>query len=383
MTLPAWNDTFNSYYSAYSIREQNFTIPDCFNIYAPDNSDDFACRSVIAPDPGLGATRWTINERWITIGVYRDEGRSPTKKPADTNCTWTRASQVLTMVDPLPHDLQAGDAVDLFNVNISTLSGTPVLSVIDENTFTVATNGAGPLSGTSGAFARTQPVNFFEENIVFRLLPSFKLISVSAVQDLINSALPDPNPDRRMLYNVTTGQNVRTPRGKNRSINYDLPVAASAIPVADPSDRRFGQVFDEEGQPLKIEYAGTGQPAPVNNADSAKKNPQLGLNEEVDPSRVYLYDFYGIDVNDPSRSPFFSPTIISRDATVTSLTDNFKRQLSTGGTVIYLGTGYDEFGNVAVGVQTNNALIVRKAILPLSLDRFNRPVKSPIMRVLQ
>jgi hypothetical protein len=57
---------------------------------------------------------------------------------------------------------------------------------------------------------------------------------------------------------------------------------------------------------------------------------------------------------------------------------NLKVKLDNAGDPVYAGKLHDEFGNLAIGVQQNNALTVRKQILPLALDIFNRPIKTPL-----
>ena len=118
MTSPALNDIFNPYYDLFSIPREDFAIPDHFDVYAPDfeNDVDFKCLSVITPSPNKGAKQWTYNGKWMSIGVYRDEGRDPTVKPPTTSLSWTRSGALLTMVDPAGHRLTSTETVDLYNM---------------------------------------------------------------------------------------------------------------------------------------------------------------------------------------------------------------------------------------------------------------------------
>lgn len=102
----------------------------------------------------------------------------------------------------------------------------------------------------------------------------------------------------------------------------------------------------------------------------------------MDP-RVYVYDFYGLDLNDPTRAPYYSEQNISRDTTQAVPIDNINiakhgdTTIDSNGITVTVGKIYDKFGNIVVGIQENNATVVKQPILPLVLDSFNRPVKAP------
>ena len=97
-------------------------------------------------------------------------------------------------------------------------------------------------------------------------------------------------------------------------------------------------------------------------------------------SRVYVYDFYGLEINDPLRGPYFSTTLITRDLDKAPPYDNILRD-GVNNVPYYSKILYDMFGNRVFGIQTNNATVIRENLLPLSLDRFNRPIKSPIKTI--
>ena len=383
MTVPGFNETFHPFYDTFSISRYDFQVPDYFDIYAPDfsNEIDFKCLSVICPNPSLGAKRWTINGHWITIGIYRDEGRKAEQRPPTTALSWTRVGKVLTIVDPAGHRLRPGAFVDVYNVNVGQLIRQPI-TIIDGNTFTVPTLLYGPTSGVNGAYQPSDIYDFYEENYVFRLLPSFKLIPVATVMQIFQDAKPSVYPQVRDLYNITTASRVKLPTGKNQDVNYDLPVAN--VPIAERStlERRFDQQYDEQGNPLKILYREDGQPAVLKNYDEKTVNANQGFNQvpaNINPSRVVVYDFYGLEVNDINRGPYFRTDMVIRDTSKPAPYDNIRRA-EQNGVALYDGKLYDVFGNLVIGIQTNDATVVRQNLLPLKLDRFNRPMKLPIKR---
>lgn len=295
-----------TYFDAFSITLSSFTIPDHCASYPPDNNHDGACRVIIAPDPSLGAQRWTYRGKWITIGVYRDEGRAP-----------------------------------------------------------------------------TDDVNFYEDYIVFRLLPSFKLIPYSFVQELLKNSAPAQTFTKRSLIEITTGNEVKIPNAVSRHTNYK---SSPNLAVDNTSllERRFNQLYDEDGNPMKLSYDAMGYAIKSALVDSKYKNNPLRNNQTrdglaIDP-RVYVYDYYGRDINDPNRSPYFAADIIIRDEMIASNVNNIKVKTDINGDPLYVGGLFDEFGNVAVGIQENNALVVRQNVMPVTLDQFNRPVKTPLKK---
>lgn len=391
MTSPAFNTPFDPAYEIYSISRLDFAIPDHFDVYIPDflNEIDFQCLSVICPNPEKGAKRWTYRGKWLTIGVYRDEGREPAQRPPTVGLGWSRSGTTLTIIDPAGHRLQTGDYVDLYNINVQSLLRKKI-TVLSPSSFTVTVPLFGDTSGVNGAYQPSDPYNFYEQNYVFRILPSFKLVPYSLIKQLFEDSAPVPEPSVRELYNVTTTSNVLLPRGKSKTVNYDLPTTAKPIVDTLPLARRFGQVYDESGAPLKIDYRGDGQPVPSTAYDEEHLDPHKRFNAPLvddpymeDPNFdawVHVYDFYGFEINDPNRGPYFRTDLITRDTEKPAPYDNIKRA-SQNGVPYYDGKLYDRFGNLVIGIQTNNATSIRKNLLPLRLDRFNRPEKLPIRQI--
>lgn len=378
MTSPAFNEPFNSFYDEYSIRAAVLSLPYYWSIFHPDNSIDFTCLSVITPNTAKSASAWTSRGRWITLGIYRDEGRDPAVPPARSSCTWTRLGTVLTVTDPVPHGLLPGDMVAIYNVNLTAIPSAPVKLVLDQYSFTVTTQAGGSSSG-SGATYQQAEVNFYETHCVFRLLPSFKLVKYSEVLQLFADTAPLQTSSQRSLYNITLAEEQAVPQGKSASVNYEVAQRRIVQTSTSELKRRFDQVYDEQGVPLPVKYDALGFPITPFHVSKATDNEHTALNQPTvnqANDRVYVYDFYGIDVND-SRGPYFVTDVITRDTTKLAPKDNIKRKQNND-VDIYSKPLYDIFGNLVLGIQENNALYIRELTLPLALDKFNHPVKLPV-----
>jgi hypothetical protein len=188
---------------------------------------------------------------------------------------------------------------------------------------------------------------------------------------------------KRTMVEITTGVEIKVPSTVSKHTNY----RASLNPAVDNTSllpRRFNQLYDETGAPMKLTYDALGYALQSLVIDSKYKNNPVQLNATVDGAtvnpRVYAYDYYGVDLNDPLRGPFFTSSLVSRDLSIDGNVDNIKRLTTVYGDTLYSGGIYDEFGNIAVGVQENNALTVRQNVMPLTLDQFNHPVKSPLAK---
>lgn len=374
MSVPDFNDPFNSFYDQFSIHEADFSLPTHFNRYVPDNQGDYQCVNVIVPSISKGAISWTIGGKWITIGIYRDEGRPATQRPAQTGLTWSRVNRTITITDPNGHKLHAGDTVNVNNINLP-LVDVPV-TIIDPNTFTVQGFITGASSGSTASYQDNFVTDFYENYRVFRLLPSFKLIPISLVLQIFDQTKPVPAVAQPTLYSVTAGKMVTVPVGNNADFNYQLPTATQSSKDLLPLLRRFGQVYDSTGQPLELTYMSNGYPISINNVDSSYKNQQIFYNvpvNQISDPFIYAYDYYGLLMNDASRAPTYSTSNVVINSFAVDV-NNIMVNPATG----YVSTINDFYGNLAIGVQTNNALVVRKQILPLTLDAFNLPVKVPV-----
>lgn len=297
-------DPIDEFYDQYSVLNSNLTVPSHMAAYVPDNQDDAACLAILTPEPSLGAKKWTINGKWITIGIYRDQGRThPT-------------------------------------------------------------------------------INYYEDYIVFRLLPSFKLVTWAEIQQIFEDVAPVPYPVQRTMKEITTGTDVKIPRSITKSVNYTVPNTA-ALDTQTPLPRRFNQLYDEAGKPLKLSYDALGYPLDSTFKYSKNQNNPAKLNQALTDEgndKVYAYDYWGLLINDNDRGPYYADDLITRDPNKIGYLNNIRRKTDLGGEVLFKGTIYDEFGNIAVGIQENNALAVRQHILPLALDPFNHPIKQPLSK---
>jgi hypothetical protein len=384
--LPNFNDQFHEYYDQYSIPESELKIPFYFNRYAPDNQDDYNCVLVISPNVNKGSKIWTINGKVITIGIYRDEGRMPQIRPIRQNVSWARIGTKIIVADTKKHNLAVGDSVDIWNMNIPFYGDVKVTEILSESSFAFRGAVIGSEVGNAGAYQSKKVINFFETHRVFRLLPSFKLITIDQLNKIFKDAEPDKSTAKNIFFDITKWKEVIVPNTKSTETNYNLPLNTITKDSLLSLSKRFDQVLDESGEPLKIDYQDNGRALVKRNVDSSYSNMQVFKksamlnegNDEAKNSKIYAYDFYGIDLNDSSRGPYFSDKIVIRNEKIEGDIGNLLVKNDNEEKPIYSGKIHDEYGNLAIGVQENNSLVIRKQILPLKLDLFNRPLKKPL-----
>lgn len=395
MTSPGFLDYFNPAYDVFSVPISQFTLPFHWDFFLPDNQDDFACRSVIAPSPERGATRWTKNGKYICVGVYRDEGRPTQPFPARFPLIWSRIGNQIIFTDPLGHGMVIGDKVNLANVNLPVVNNTTVINVFNAQQFAAVCSNVGPTAGGGGSYQPARLKNFYDENVVFRLLPSFQVVPYQTILDLFTESAPAQDYSTRYIRNLTTDQVVKIPQVKNDQVDYtELQRKLNELfREATQPDLRFNQAFDENGEELEITYNEAGYPVVLTNVDSRFANAQVRYNqprvrelplpdESVDADDYpYVYDFYGFEVNDVTRDPFFENDLITRNPDVTGDVNNLLRKSQNGQPLYASPFVQDTFGNKVIGIQESNATVVRKQVLPLALDIFNRPNKLPYTRV--
>lgn len=383
------DDTFHDYFSEYSVYFKDVKIPSHIAVYEPDNHET-NCISVITPEPSLGAKRWTINGQWITIGIFRDMGRKGGYKPVHDNISWVRHGDNLIVYDTKKHQLILGEEVKHAMTNVSMKTST-VTQIIDDYAFITKTEDGGSDVGNSedngSYYVGTRFVDFEEDQVVFRLLPSFMLVTWSFVKSLFTASTPEVTSKHRSLYEVTSGATIKVANQITPYVNYSTE-HNMVSDVYPPLQRRFNQLYDEEGKPLQMKYDGFGLPIVPDMVDSKFKNNPPKLNNTLDYAingfsfnpRVMVYDFYGLEINNPERGPYQRIDLITRDKSVKGYINNIKRKSDVWGTTYYTGGLYDEFGNIVIGIQKNNAVVTKKNILPLTLDQFNHPVKASIRR---
>lgn len=380
-SLPPFNRPFDIAYDDYSIYKSDFTIPDWCNVYAPDNHDEYHCLSIIQPAPELGASKWTKDGKRILIGVYRDEGRE-TQMQDFRIIQWGRYGQKLYMGTDRPHRLTVGDEVNLFNINVPYMT-TRVVNVFNTTEFEVVTSDTGDVSGIFGTYQPLKPVNFFDKYIVFRILPSMKLVKFAEVQSLLAECAPVIKTTPTYLTDINTGV----------SVIIDTPIIQKTNFISTGNR----QQFDEQGKPLTsnidvrggVTFEGVkfsiNQSNPTISRSGSVTNEDCNIDQvltglcSVVPSnnQVYIYDYYGFPINDLTRGPYFSYQNIVYDPSkqngIGYRTDNF-------GTPFYTGALFDNFGNVVLGINSDNTLNVRQALIPINVDQYNVPYKQPIRK---
>lgn len=366
MTSPALDSPFDIAYDAVSCHSDDVPSNSGCYVYKPDNYDDYSCIAIWQPAPELGARTWTRFGRRILIGVYKDEGRPVSYLPpglGTLSATFVLADGILTVTCAEPHGLLAGDFVDV--------SGTPapirqtVLKVVSATTFTTATTGA---NGSGACLWRPVRVDFSETHVVFRLLPTFTVVPVQVVRDILAAA--DPQLSRRnvSLTNILTGQETLTSEVQTYTSNVIY--------------RRHRQQLSESSKPLPQRYDARGRVIPIDLRFSRTANAKLYLNapnvSQHNPlptsnATVPVFDYYGFQINDVARGPYYAADLVTYDSS--SVTGIKRKTLDD--VTLYTGPLHDEFGNFVIGVRANNTTIVRQPVQPLFVDHHGTPYKAP------
>jgi hypothetical protein len=334
--------------------------------------------ALIQPAPELGAKSWTMFGQRILLGVFRDEGR-PANVQTPRQCQWLRTGDKLFIGTDRPHRLAVGDEVKLYAVNLSMIE-TTVSRIFNDTEFECPIPNIGDLYGIFGSFQPLKPFDFAEENIVFRFLPSFKLVTIEQVNQMFADC-------QRVVSSALVYLNSPL---TNERIKFAHKLAQAPLPVKNSNGSSQGgelnrQQFNSLGQPLQAFYDARGLPVKRNKLVHSKfqtdlliDNPPLIAEEHsFNPtanSRIYAYDFYGFDINDPSRGPYNRSDIIAYSA---DSPDGLVRLLDQRGVPIYQGPIYDEFSNFVLGATADNTLYGRAPIMPIEVDQFNQPYAKP------
>lgn len=362
---PNFNDPFSTTYNEVSCHRNDLpTYRGCY-VYTPDNHDDYQCLALWQPAPELGAREWTRNGKRILIGVYRDEGRTVQRQPL-LPMTWTLAGTTLTVVTDRPHHLSIGVEVELA---AAPETSALVTSIQSSTVFTVEVT---PGSATgNGAWSPTAEIDFFNDYVVFRLLPTFKPVSVALIRDILAAAEPELSRANVTLTDIRTGAT---------QVKSEVQTFSSSMLY-----RRHRQQLNELQQPLRQIYDARGRVIPPDLRFTKHANAALYFNvpmvnqwDAIPTSNASLpaYDFYGFPLNDASRGPFYAADIIRYDS---SNAVGLGRR-TNGGSAIYSGVIHDVFGDYVVGSRSNNTLITRKPVQPLLVDHHNSPYKRALRR---
>jgi hypothetical protein len=402
MSNPAWNNVHDPFYDQYSLELEKFLIPDHFDVFMPED-DSLGCKAVLMPSPRKGAINFTRNGKFILIGVYKDMGRPPTAYPTVSGISWTRVYNQLIMTH-VNHKVKVNDKIYVYNVNKNSEQYLTCTEITDD-TFTLKLMSlGGGTSGSIGQYRLNKIKDFQEENLVFRFFPHFGLLTIAELQDIVTQTSPNyVYQQSTEIKNITTNKIVRTPSLVNSRVNYTSvnnwkrasEVISSAfklnIRVKGSSVQTYqnGQVFDHKGKPLKLKYDTFGRVISPDYYDSKFKNTVVYLdatmlNENPDNGtgaaadhKVWCYDFYGIEINDPARGPFYANDIITRDVNKEGNMDNIFRKTNNEIPIYSMNQlVYNTFGEVVVGINENNTLNVIRQRIPLQLDNFGRPAVS-------
>lgn len=402
MTYPNWYKPHDPYYDQYSVEIADFSMPAHFDIFIPDDGSEVGCKTIVMPSPRRGAVNYTKNNKFMIIGIYSDTGREPTIFPIVAGKTWSTSGSELTIFDST-NKVRVGDYLYCYNTNVS---GQQYLKCIarQQNFFTLKLASLmGPSTGTSCSYRIDRVKNFAEENIVFRLFPTFKLITYSEFLNIAQQTAPNSiYRTSKVIKNLTSGELVRAPLEVTSDTDYtdvnnykkvsevsystfklNVEVKGNKLPEFENN-----QTFDYNGQPLRLKYDEAGRVIDPNFYDSKYKNNNVYVGSQIsnevpsnDPSiddRIWCYDFYGIDINDPSRGPYNVDNVITRNTDIQGNVNNISR-LEVNGIPLYPTSQYvyDRFGNIAIGVNHNNTLNVIRQRIPIQLDNFGRPLKLP------
>lgn len=365
---PNFNDPFSSAYDDVSCHHDDLPTHHGCYVYTPDNHDDYQCLALWQPAPELGAREWTRNGKRILIGVYRDEGRVNQRQPT-TAMTWTLNANVLTVTTVKPHRLLTGELVQLFSTVEPDLT-LPVVAVLSPTSFTVDS----PISGVDaqpGAYSPLKDVDFANDYVVFRLLPSFKPAPVALIREILAAAEPELSRANVTLTDIRTGL---------FQVKSEVQTFSSSMLY-----RRHRQQLDELQRPLRQVYDAKGRVVPPDLRFTKNANAALYVNvpmvnqwAAVPTANEWLpaYDYYGFPLNDVSRGPFYATDIVRYDS---GNALGLSRRVN-GNSAIYTGVIHDVFGDYVVGARANNTLVTRKPVQPLLVDHHNTPYKRALRR---
>jgi hypothetical protein len=381
MSAPDFTDPFNIAYDSLSIHKDWLTIPSWCNTYDPENNDEFECLVVIQPAPEKGAKAWTMNGKRVLIGVFRDQGRKIQQQDIRV-VQWARYDTRLVVTTDRPHFMLPGDKVNLWDVNVPVMT-TSVVGIQSMFTFEVQTNMVGGQSGVAGGYQPVEPVNFYEDFIVFRLLPSMKVVSWPTVQAILNAGAPIANKPPVHLVDINNGSDRLVAAQINSHATHLLPNGSIVNQLLNR------QQINEGGAPIRATYDNLGRLMKTpyrysKRQDVIKMIDPVTVNEECscDPQtndKLYVYDYYGFDLNDDSRAPYNSKKNVVYDS---ASSNGLKIRPDNTGEAFYRGIIQDEFGNVVIGARPDNTLVTRQAILPLQVDQFNVPYKEPRKEII-
>lgn len=205
-------------------------------------------------------------------------------------------------------------------------------------------------------------------NVVFRLLPTFKVVPLAVIDEILAGCNPEESRELVALTDIRTG---------DVQVNSEVQTYTTSTLY-----RLHRQQMDELSKPLRQVYDAKGRPIPPDLRFSKKENAALYLTtpmtnqwDPIPTANPFLpvYDYYGFPLNE-RRNPLHRTDIITYDP---DSVNGIKRLvLGNGSTPVYDGPLFDVFGDYVVGARANNTLITRKPVQPLRVDHHNTPFKA-------
>jgi hypothetical protein len=210
-----------------------------------------------------------------------------------------------------------------------------------------------------------------------------KVVSWPTVQAILNAGAPIANKPPVHLVDINNGSDRLVAAQINSHATHLLPNGSIVNQLLNR------QQINEGGAPIRATYDNLGRLMKTpyrysKRQDVIKMIDPVTVNEECscDPQtndKLYVYDYYGFDLNDDSRAPYNSKKNVVYDS---ASSNGLKIRPDNTGEAFYRGIIQDEFGNVVIGARPDNTLVTRQAILPLQVDQFNVPYKEPRKEII-
>jgi hypothetical protein len=365
---------FDPKYNARSMHISRLRIPSSCRAYLPDNYDEGACRILIQPAPELGAPEWTTSrDKRALLAVYRDEGR-PASPPPFTSMSWSSDGTTLRCFvtgETLPY-FAKGDEVSVVDyASAFQFTGTIIrlgISPNSEQAFDLLVPEDQGLQNSigDGMFAGIAPVNFYEDYVIFRSLPDFRVMNVDEALELLDSWEPVVQTGFDQLIDPVTGAVIQVPR---------KPFINATTPEGQRTPSLHRQQFNEENNPMRQTYDARGRAVGSKLRYTNKQNASVLQEPDRFPmpaGKLLVNDYYGFALNDVERLPYVTDDLITFDS---SLPTGIRRKVIYD-KVAYSGKLYDDFGLPVTGALDADQLMLRDPIMPLQLDQFNVPFKN-------
>ena len=199
-----------------------------------------------------------------------------------------------------------------------------------------------------------------ETNVVFRLLPSFRVVPVSVILDILENANPELNRHTVALTDIVSG---------STKLLSEVDLRQRG---AGADHRQHRQQFDELRKPMRQDYDARGNVIQPKLRFSKHANAALYLapplvdqyaGQHTSNAVLPVYDYYSRPLL--PTDVFYDPDSVDG----LGYGDDYDGQFE-----------HDVFGDFIVGARANNTLITRKPVQPIQVDHHNAPLKRPSRR---